>query len=344
MNSDHQRSSTYDLLAGHLGHLSEEQLKFFNAFKDNLAKSALYRPPTDAEHASHDEATLLRFLRARHFDPAKAQKQFADTEAWRMEHEVDRLYATFDSVEFERAKHFYPRWTGRRDKHGVPVYVYRLASLTGPMHKELTSVPTERRYQRIVALWEFMTRFTLPLCSALPHPGAPETPISAVTSIIDLADVSLGTMWSLRHHLQQASELATAHYPETLHTIAVVNAPSFFPTVWGWIKAWFDEGTRNKVHVLGKNPGPTLRGIIEPQDLPRAYGGELEWMFEDEPALDEPAKKLVDAVPKGPILFVDGQAVRPEVLPEWNVNGVNGIGGEEEQNKERGRASGESRN
>jgi hypothetical protein len=43
-------------------------------------------------------------------------------------------------------------------------------------------------------------------------------------------------MWSLRRHLQQASELATAHYPETLHTIAVVNAPSFFPTVWSWIK------------------------------------------------------------------------------------------------------------
>jgi hypothetical protein len=43
-------------------------------------------------------------------------------------------------------------------------------------------------------------------------------------------------MWSLRRHLQQASELATAHYPETLHTIAIVNAPAFFPVVWSWIK------------------------------------------------------------------------------------------------------------
>jgi hypothetical protein len=43
-------------------------------------------------------------------------------------------------------------------------------------------------------------------------------------------------MWSLRRHLQQASELATAHYPETLNTIAIVNAPTFFPTVWSWIK------------------------------------------------------------------------------------------------------------
>jgi hypothetical protein len=43
-------------------------------------------------------------------------------------------------------------------------------------------------------------------------------------------------MWSLRRHLQQASELATAHYPETIHTIAIVNAPAFFPTIWNWIK------------------------------------------------------------------------------------------------------------
>jgi hypothetical protein len=103
-----------------------------------------------------------------------------------------------------------------------------------------------------VALWEFMSRFTLPFCSALPHPPSsspsstggsptPESqpslpPITATTSIIDLGGVSLGLMWSLRRHLQHASELATAHYPETLHTIAVVNAPAFFPVVWSWIK------------------------------------------------------------------------------------------------------------
>jgi len=323
------RTLSYDLLAGHLGHLTEERLKFFAIFKDNLAKAKLYKPPTETDRGSHDEATLLRFLRARRWDPAKAQKQFVDTELWRAQHDVERLYATFDSIEFERAKFFYPRWTGRRDKHGVPVYVYRLASLTGPMQKELNAVPVERRYQRIVALWEFMSRFTHPLCSALPHPGAPTTPISSVTSIIDLAHVSLGTMWALRHHLQQASELATAHYPETLHTIAVVNAPAFFPTVWGWIKAWFDEGTRNKVHVLGKDPGPTLRNIIAAKDLPQAYGGQLEWTFEDEPALDDAAKALIDEVPKGPIIFDDGRPVRPSIPEQLEAEKVQGDGGED---------------
>ncbi|KAI0265711.1 CRAL-TRIO domain-containing protein, partial [Gloeopeniophorella convolvens] len=269
----------------------------------SLADAHLYTPASPTAPASHDDATLLRFLRARKYDPAKAHKQFAATEAWRAEHDVARLYATFDPAELEAAKRFYPRWTGRRDKLGFPVYVFRLAALAGPLQKELNAVPEARRYQRIVALWEFMSGFTLPLCTALPH--APPAPIAATTSLIDLAGVSLGTMWALRRHLQQASELATAHYPETLHTIAVVNAPAFFPTVWGWIKAWFDEGTRNKVHVLGADPGPALRELIGADALPQVYGGDLPFAFEDEPVLDAPARELLrtDAVPRGPVLF-----------------------------------------
>lgn len=57
-----------------------------------------------------------RFLRARRFDPAKAQKQFADAETWRSKNNVDELFATFPVDEFESSKRFYPRWTGRRDK------------------------------------------------------------------------------------------------------------------------------------------------------------------------------------------------------------------------------------
>ena len=57
-----------------------------------------------------------RFLRARRYDPAKAHDQFAKTEAWRKENDVDNLYATFPTDEMQRAKLFYPRWTGRRDK------------------------------------------------------------------------------------------------------------------------------------------------------------------------------------------------------------------------------------
>lgn len=114
-----------------------------------------------------------------------------------------------------------------------------------------------------IVLYEFMARFCFPLCSALPHPSN-STPISCTTSIIDLGGVSLTAMWRLRNHLQDASRLATANYPETLGAIAVVNAPSFFPTVWGWIKVR-SQGSASWRNILslalrvGSTKGPATR-------------------------------------------------------------------------------------
>ena len=65
------------------------------------------------------------------------------------------------------------------------------------------------------------------------------------------------------------------------------------------------------MHVLGKDPGPTLCKLIDPKDLPKVYGGELDWKFEDEPALDDAAKEVLGEMPKGPVVFVDGKVVRP---------------------------------
>ncbi|KAF8879486.1 CRAL-TRIO domain-containing protein [Infundibulicybe gibba] len=250
-----------------------------------------------------------RFLRARGFDPSQAQKQFADAESWRRKHDVDNLFATFDAEEFESAKRFYPRWTGRRDKNGVPLHVYHIASLV-PLQKELNAVPPARRYQRIVALYEFITRFSLPLCTHLPHPES-TTPITNTTSIVDLSDVSFMSLWSLRSHLGEASRLASDNYPETLCSVVVVNAPSFFPTVWGWIKGWFDPHTRSKIHVLS-NDLSSLHELVHMPDLPKVYGGELEWTFEDEPSLDKDASEVLGGVmPRGPVIFVDGRVAAP---------------------------------
>ena len=50
-----------DVLAGHLGHLTETQQKAFEAFRQNLAEARLYVAPDDdgADRPSHDEPTLL---------------------------------------------------------------------------------------------------------------------------------------------------------------------------------------------------------------------------------------------------------------------------------------------
>jgi hypothetical protein len=96
-----------------------------------------------------------------------------------------------------------------------------------------------------VALYEALVNIVLPLCTRLPH--STETPVSQVTTIVDLDGVSIGTMWSLRKHLQVSSVLATANYPETLSATIAINAPPFFPTVWGWIKVRYHPFTSSNV-------------------------------------------------------------------------------------------------
>lgn len=50
-----------DVLAGHLGHLTEAQQQAFATFRKNLAEAQLYEPGDEggSNAPSHDEPTLL---------------------------------------------------------------------------------------------------------------------------------------------------------------------------------------------------------------------------------------------------------------------------------------------
>ena len=56
--------------------------------------------------------------------------------------------------------------------------------------------------------------------------------------------------------------------------------------------------------------------MIDPKDLPKSYGGELEWKYEDEPALDDAVREVIGEMPRGPVVFEDGKVVRPSPPPE----------------------------
>ncbi|KAK2756540.1 hypothetical protein FQN54_005433 [Arachnomyces sp. PD_36] len=316
---------------GHLHHLSEEQEKALNAFRAVCAEKGLYTPAVSAEEAassgekeegetgakeaSHDDATLLRFLRARRFDVNGALEQFKTTEEWRAENRLDDLYANIDVNAYEESRQVYPQWTGHRDRRGIPVYVFVIKNLnsknmaaytsnassnaTSSTHKSSTVPP---RLLRLFALYENMIRFVLPFCSSLPRPN-PETPIVSTTNIVDISGVGLKQFWNLKGHMQDASVLATAHYPETLDKIYIIGAPAFFPTVWGWIKRWFDPVTTSKIFILSSSEvKSTLSTFMEPSSFPKQYGGELDWNWGDMPKLDEAATEATGGglyVPKG---------------------------------------------
>ena len=74
---------------------------------------------------------------------------------------------------------------------------------------------------RLFALYENLTRFVMPLCTAAPGRPNAETPVDQCNNIVDISGVGLKQFWNLKTHMQDASQLATAHYPETLDRIFV---------------------------------------------------------------------------------------------------------------------------
>ncbi|KAK0620085.1 CRAL-TRIO domain-containing protein [Immersiella caudata] len=281
---------------GHLGHLSDAEEESLRGFKEYLQEKGLYQagPPP-----SHDDQTLLRFLRARRWVIPDAYKQFSDTEEWRKANDLDNLYDTIDLEAYEQARQLYPQWTGRRDRRGIPLYLFEIRHLDSKTvsayekHAEKTfkdaktDGSTPSKLLSLFALYENLTRFAQPMCTELPDRDHAHVPITLSTNIVDVTGVSLRQFWNLKSHMQAASTLATAHYPETLDRIFIIGAPYFFSTVWGWIKRWFDPITVSKIFILSASEvKPTLESFIDPQNIPKQYGGELDFKWGDAPTLD----------------------------------------------------------
>jgi hypothetical protein len=93
----------------------------------------------------------------------------------------------------------------------------------------------------------------------------------------------------------------------------IIGAPAFFPTVWGWIKRWFDPITVSKIFILSAaDVFPTLSQYIDPDNIPKKYGGNLDFTWGDMPHLEPDIESAVtwvhpdvqhgkNTVPIGPI-------------------------------------------
>ncbi|GAP91947.1 putative SEC14 cytosolic factor [Rosellinia necatrix] len=287
---------------GHLGHLTEHEAQALAEFKALVEEKGIYTPGSPP---SHDDPTLLRFLRARKWVPQDAYVQFSETEKFRNANEIGKLYDTIDIDSYESSRKLYPRFTGRRDKRGIPIYVFQIRHLDSKAvadyerstettySKAKTDGKTQPKLLRLFALYENLTRFVQPLSSECVDRTNPQTPITMSTNIVDISQVSLRMFWNLKAHMQAASQLATAHYPETLDRIFIIGAPYFFSTVWGWIKRWFDPVTVSKIFILSDHDVlPVLTTFMDLENIPKNYGGKLEWSFFDEPAFDDEIMRL----------------------------------------------------
>ena len=67
------------------------------------------------------------------------------------------------------------------------------------------------------------------------------------------------------------------YYPESLAVLFVVNAPVFFVAFYRLFQSWLDPITASKIQVLGRNFQSTLLEHIEADQLPKSYGGTVDF-------------------------------------------------------------------
>lgn len=67
--------------------------------------------------------------------------------------------------------------------------------------------------------------------------------------------------------------LANAHNVR-MAQLAIVNAPSSFTTIWGFIKPWLAKETVAKVDILGKDYQEQLLKLVDADSLPASLGGK----------------------------------------------------------------------
>jgi len=275
---------------GRLGNLSVPQQHALETLKKELVAEGHF------VEERMDDASLLRFLRARKFDVPKAKAMLLAAEQWRKDFGVEEIVKNFDFKEQAEVDKYYPQYYHKIDKDGRPVYVERLGLLD---IKALYAITTpERQLQRLVYEYEKNLTERLPACSkAVGHP------VETSCTILDLQNVSLSNFYRVKDYVMQTTSIGQDRYPESMGKFFIINAPWAFSAVWTIIKPWLDEVTVSKIEILGSGYKDKLMEQVPAENLPSTFGGKCNceggcsmsdagpW---NTPHEDKPAEKVVE--------------------------------------------------
>jgi hypothetical protein len=180
---------------------------------------------------------LLRFLRARKLDAAKAHAALTTTLAFRNENGVGAPQ-TAAAVRSEGVSDWWCGTFAGTTSTGCPVTYWRFRCIEADQLKQRFD---DAQLNRFYAAW--MERGL-----ALQREVAAERPEGCPgnVDIYDLQGVGWRQLSSGARLLSGVLAVAQEHYPENLKQAVVVNAPATFTGAWRLISAVIDKGTQQK--------------------------------------------------------------------------------------------------
>lgn len=210
-----------------------------------------------------DEHELLRFLRARKFDPKAALQQLVKYKAWRKENKVDELLNKPLPRQDVVKKLISANYHGF-DKQGRPVYIEKTGAIPP---KAVVAYLTDNE---LITGHIWGQEYQIQRCAEQSQKLGKH--IDSWTVIMDLK----GLGWShkeLMKFTQIISQIDQDYYPERLGQMFIVNPPWIFNALFAIVKPWLDPATKAKIHVLGSDFKAKLLQHIDAEQLPAEYGG-----------------------------------------------------------------------
>ncbi|KAJ8984842.1 hypothetical protein NQ317_013043 [Molorchus minor] len=222
------------------------------------------RSVADILKPHHDDYFLLRWLRARNWNPEAAEKMLRQSMKWRQQWEVDDGLKNWSPPEVIQLYH--PSGTSGYDKDGAPVIIVPFAGLDvfgliNSCSKQDCVRATIRILEENLAL-------------------AAQTGINKLVVIFDMEGFNLRQYaWRPAAELVLSMiQMYEANYPEILKACYIINAPRVFSIAFNVVKKFLNEYTLSKIQIFKSDPKKWKAAIlsnITPENLPVHYGGTL---------------------------------------------------------------------
>ena len=100
-----------------------------------------------------------------------------------------------------------------------------------------------------------------------------------------------------------------------LTVLQVIGAPKYFGRIWNFVKGWIDPGTAATIDIIpSAEVSTTLTAYIDSQNIPKKFGGTLDFQVGTVPNLDRAAGTVLSDA-----LISDSTALQGPF--KWMTNG-----------------------
>ncbi|XP_071446066.1 SEC14-like protein 2 [Hetaerina americana] len=235
-----------------------------------FALMKLRRNVADLMRSDRDDQYLLRWLRARNYDPEAAEKMLRASLQWREQWGVDRIMTEWEVPEV--LEKYFPSGICGYDKGGAPVIVVPFAGLDiwGLLHSATRSDFIRMTIRTLEHL----------LKVAQEQKQKYNSTMAEVIAIIDMDGFSIRPYaWRpAGEAIIALIQMYEANYPEILKACYIINAPKVFSLAFSIVKPFLNDYTLRKICIYKNDPMKWKKALLEnidPDQLPAYFGGTM---------------------------------------------------------------------